>query len=144
MHFIGYSPFNMWPFEMSALEDEQVKAVAHEVERSAAQVLIRWTLQLGVAPLTRSSSKEHMAENLRVTDFELSEPQMQRITGIIRLSQWFDAAWVADVYGVQQVPHDTSDSGDDEQDSALEVHDEDDEDEGEPPSDDVQLMHEEL
>lgn len=98
----AYSPFNKFPFEMSALQDRHVKSVAKEVSRTPAQVLIRWTLQVGVSPLPRSSNAEHIAENLRVTNFVLSEAQMQRITGIIHLSQWNNPAWVADVYGVQR------------------------------------------
>ena len=50
--------------------------------KTPAQVLIKWSLQLGNSVITRSRSPEHLAANLEVFDFELTDDQMAALNGL--------------------------------------------------------------
>jgi len=64
------------------LDNATVTAVAAEYQRSPAQVLLRWNLQLGNAVVFRSTDAERIAANLDVFDFELAEEHMSTLTGL--------------------------------------------------------------
>jgi len=64
------------------LGDPVLGAVASEVRRSVAQVLIRWSLQKGFIVLPKSSNRSRIRENRSVFDFSLSDEQMARIDGL--------------------------------------------------------------
>ncbi len=64
------------------LDHPTVTAVAGECGRTPAQVLIRWSLQLGNAVIPRSSQPERIASNLDVFDFELSDEHMDVLNGL--------------------------------------------------------------
>ena len=52
--------------------------------KSAAQIVLRWHLQMGFCPVPGSSSKEHIRENGQIFDFALTAGDMERIAGINR------------------------------------------------------------
>jgi 2,5-diketo-D-gluconate reductase A len=60
----------------SLLKHPLVVAVAHEHRKTAAQVLIRWHLQLGNIVIPKSVNPERIASNFDVFDFELSTQNM--------------------------------------------------------------------
>lgn len=68
----------------SLLEEAAVVETAEAVGRTAAQVVLRWHLQLGACPIPKSSNPERMAENLAAFDFELDESAMKRISSLAK------------------------------------------------------------
>ena len=50
--------------------------------KTPAQVVIRWNIQLGTNPLPKASTREHLQENIDVFDFELSDEEMERLSGL--------------------------------------------------------------
>jgi diketogulonate reductase-like aldo/keto reductase len=52
--------------------------------KSEAQVALRWLAQQGIVPIPRSSNPQHLADNLDVFDFELSEAEMAEIGKLAR------------------------------------------------------------
>lgn len=64
------------------LEHPTITAVAAEVKRTPAQVLLRWNIQRGVSVIPKATQKLHLAENLQIFDFELSEAQMSAIAAL--------------------------------------------------------------
>jgi diketogulonate reductase-like aldo/keto reductase len=52
--------------------------------RSAAQISLRYLVQQRVIPIPRSANPEHLAANLNVFDFVLSEQEMAEISGLKR------------------------------------------------------------
>ena len=64
------------------LTNPAVAEVAGAHGKSPAQVLIRWSIQLGNVVLPRASTAERLAENIDVFDFELSDEQMQTLSGL--------------------------------------------------------------
>ena len=56
--------------------------IAEKVNRSVAQVCIRWCIQHGVLPLPKSVTPTRIKQNLQVFDFELDEDDMGRIDAL--------------------------------------------------------------
>jgi 2,5-diketo-D-gluconate reductase A len=61
------------------LNDDKLTAMAARYGRTAAQLIIRWNLQLGVVPLPKANHAAHLRENLHVFDFEISQPDMAKL-----------------------------------------------------------------
>jgi diketogulonate reductase-like aldo/keto reductase len=64
------------------LRDRTVVEVARSHSKSAAQVMIRWSLQHGLVVIPKSSKKERIRENSDVFDFELSAAEMARLDSL--------------------------------------------------------------
>jgi 2,5-diketo-D-gluconate reductase A len=56
--------------------------LAADYGKTSAQLVIRWNLQLGVVPLPKASTPDHLEENLRVFDFELSDEDMTKLNDL--------------------------------------------------------------
>lgn len=64
------------------LDNAAVTAIAGEHGKTPAQVLIRWSLQLGNVVIPRSSSPERIKSNLDVFGFELTDDQLSTLNGL--------------------------------------------------------------
>jgi 2,5-diketo-D-gluconate reductase A len=64
------------------MDNPTVTSVAGQYDKTAAQVLLRWNLQLGNAVIFRSANPENIASNLDVFDFELAAEHMDAINGL--------------------------------------------------------------
>jgi diketogulonate reductase-like aldo/keto reductase len=67
------------PFEDSPVANA---AKAHGV--TPAQVVLRWQLQLGSLPLPKSATPQRQRQNLDVFGFELTDAEVEAITGLAR------------------------------------------------------------
>jgi len=66
------------------LGDETIQAIAAAHGVSAAQVILRWDLQRGIAVIPGSSNPEHIRENLDLFGFGLSSEEMRQISALDR------------------------------------------------------------
>lgn len=66
------------------LDDPAITAVATEVGRTPAQVVLRWHLQRGDIVFPKSVTRARVEENFALFDFELDEAQMGQITALER------------------------------------------------------------
>jgi len=64
------------------LDNPTVTSIAGEYERTPAQVLIRWSIQLGNVVIPRSGNPERIAGNFDVFDFELTAAHMEALNGL--------------------------------------------------------------
>jgi 2,5-diketo-D-gluconate reductase A len=64
------------------LNDDKIASMAARYGRTPAQLLIRWNLQLGVVPVPKANHVQHLAENLHVFDFEISQPDMAKLRAL--------------------------------------------------------------
>jgi 2,5-diketo-D-gluconate reductase A len=64
------------------LDNPTVTSIAGEYGRTPAQVLIRWSLQLGNVVIPRSANPERIASNFGVLDFELAAEHMEALNGL--------------------------------------------------------------
>ena len=74
----AYSPLGVG----NLLDNAAVTAVAADHGKTPAQVLIRWSLQLGNVVIPRSSAPERIAENFDVFDFNLTDADMTALSGL--------------------------------------------------------------
>jgi 2,5-diketo-D-gluconate reductase A len=61
------------------LTNPTVTSTATDYDRTPAQILIRWSLQLGNVVIPRSAKPEHIARNFDVFDFELATEHMDAL-----------------------------------------------------------------
>ena len=64
------------------LDNPTVTSIAAEYGRSPAQVLIRWSLQLGNVVIPRSATPERIVENADVFEFELTTDHMSALNSL--------------------------------------------------------------
>lgn len=64
------------------LDNPTVTSMAAEYGKSPAQVLIRWSLQLGNVVIPRSATPERIVENADVFEFELTEDHMGALNAL--------------------------------------------------------------
>lgn len=57
-------------------KDKRVQEMATKYNKSIAQLLLRFDLQLGVVPLTKSVHRERIEENFDIFDFEIDSKDM--------------------------------------------------------------------
>ncbi|GEP75372.1 aldo/keto reductase [Weissella thailandensis] len=68
----AYSPLGTG----SLLAVPQINEIAAKYDKSAAQVLVRWSLQHGFLPLPKSTHAERINQNAAVFDFELTDEEI--------------------------------------------------------------------
>jgi diketogulonate reductase-like aldo/keto reductase len=59
--------------------EQVLQDLAAKHGKTAAQVLVRWSLQKGLSPLPKSVTSSRIHENIDVFDFELDEEDMQKL-----------------------------------------------------------------
>lgn len=61
------------------LTDETIVAIADEIGKSPAQVVIRWNIEHGVVTIPKSVTPHRIEENINIFDFSLTQAQIARI-----------------------------------------------------------------
>jgi diketogulonate reductase-like aldo/keto reductase len=64
------------------LSDRTVARVAQAVDRTAAQVLLRWCLQRGTIVLPKSTHRDRIEQNAQIFDFTLSDDDMATLDAL--------------------------------------------------------------
>ena len=82
-HGIAYQSFWTLTANPEILAHKTLQTLATMYQRSAAQVLFRYLTQNGVVPLTGTTSIAHMAEDLAIFEFELSDVDVSRIDELL-------------------------------------------------------------
>jgi diketogulonate reductase-like aldo/keto reductase len=81
-HKIIYQGFSLLTANIRVLESASVRAVAKELRATAAQVIFKFSKQIGMLPLTGTTSREHMLEDLQSDDVNLSAEYVRMIESI--------------------------------------------------------------
>jgi diketogulonate reductase-like aldo/keto reductase len=76
--FMAYTPLG----RRQVLDEPDVQDIATRLGRTSAQVILRWHLQLGSVPIPKAANPGHIRQNLDVFGFELSDAQMNVISGL--------------------------------------------------------------
>lgn len=58
------------------LADDRVKEIGLRYNKSPAQVVLRYLIQLGVVPIPKSSNENRIKENMNIFDFELNAEEV--------------------------------------------------------------------
>lgn len=81
-HGIMYQGFSLLTANPYVLQDRRVIAMAKRVGAGTPQVIFRFAMQVGMVPLTGTTSLEHMKQDLKVYDFELTSDEVTLIESI--------------------------------------------------------------
>ena len=66
----------------SVLTENVIRAAAQRVERTPAQVALRWAIQRGTAIIPKTTRKERLIENISLYDFQLNSEEMAQISAL--------------------------------------------------------------
>jgi diketogulonate reductase-like aldo/keto reductase len=66
----------------AALEDPVIDEIAQELDRTPAQVVLRWHIELGNVVIPKSATPSRIEENFELFDFELGPERMRRIADL--------------------------------------------------------------
>ncbi len=61
------------------LGHQTILSISETHKKTPSQIVLRWTVQRGVTVIPRSKSRGHLAENLNIFDFNLTEEEMAAI-----------------------------------------------------------------
>lgn len=64
------------------LENETLKRIANKYSCTSAQILIKWCLSKGYTPIARTSSLEHLQENINAHKILLNEDDLQQLSSL--------------------------------------------------------------
>jgi D-xylose reductase len=79
---LSYLELDMAKNSESVLDQAVVKKAANRVDKTPAQVVLRWGIQRGNAIIPKTSKVERLKENLNIFDFTLSEDEMLAIDAL--------------------------------------------------------------
>lgn len=71
------------------LGDPTIVALAEKYGKSPAQIILRWDIQEGNIVIPKTLNTEHMAQNIDVFDFELTEGDMESIANMDSGTRYF-------------------------------------------------------
>lgn len=94
---LSYVALDMANKGESVLEQEVVKLAAARVNRTPAQVVLRWGVQRGCAIIPKTSKVERLKENFALFDFELNESEMAAISDLNLNRRFNDPAVFCDL-----------------------------------------------
>ncbi len=78
----AWGPLGQGKYPLLELPEVTDAAAAHD--RSPAQIVLRWHIEQGHIVFPKSNSRARIAENFALFDFELSEAERTRISGLER------------------------------------------------------------
>jgi len=81
-HGIIYQGFSLLTANREVFAAPEIRAIAQRVGAGPAQVIFRFAMQIGMLPLTGTTSEQHMKEDLSVEQFSLSAEEIERIETI--------------------------------------------------------------
>ena len=78
-HGIIYQGFSLLTANRQVLGDPDIWEIAQRLGTGPQQVVFRFAMQVGMLPLTGTTSEQHMKEDLHVEQVELTPEERQRI-----------------------------------------------------------------
>ncbi len=78
-HSIIYQGFSLLTANREVLADPEIQAIAKRLDTGRAQIIFRFAMQIGMLPLTGTTSQQHMKEDLQAEQLVLSTEEIQRI-----------------------------------------------------------------
>jgi D-xylose reductase len=79
---VSYVALSMSTKEDSLFSNPKIMKIAEAKKKTPAQILIRWAMERGVFPLTKTVNGNRMKENRDVFDFSLTSDDMTVINGL--------------------------------------------------------------
>ncbi len=81
-HGIIYQGFSLLTANREVLADPEIQIIARRLGAGPAQIIFRFAMQIGILPLTGTTSRQHMQEDLEAEQLALSSEEVRRIETI--------------------------------------------------------------
>ena len=81
-HGIIYQGFSLLTANGEVLADPEIQTIAKRLGTGPAQIIFRFAMQIGMLPLTGTTSRQHMKEDLQAEQLALSTEEIRRIETI--------------------------------------------------------------
>ena len=86
----SYFQLNMAQADESVIEQPTIKEIAAAHGRTPAQVVLRWAVQRGISIVPKTTNVDRLKENIALFDFELTDDEMAKISGLDRHRRFND------------------------------------------------------
>ena len=83
-HGIIYQGFSLLTANREVLIYPEIQKIARRLGTGPAQIIFRFAMQIGMLPLTGTTSQQHMKEDLQAEQLALSSQEIERIEKIAR------------------------------------------------------------
>lgn len=80
---IIYQGFSLLTANREVLVDPEIRAIARRLGTGPAQVVFRFAMEVGMLPLTGTTSEQHMKEDLQAEQLSLSQEEVRRVETIL-------------------------------------------------------------
>ena len=77
----------------SLFADSTIKSLAKKYGKSPAQIILRWHVQEGFSTIPGSRNAAHIAENIAVYGFTLSDDDMETMRALNREKRFYNGTW---------------------------------------------------
>lgn len=94
---LSYLALDMASEDESVLLQAPVIKAANRLNKTAAQIVLRWGVQRGTAIIPKTSKLERLKENLALFDFELTDDEMESISALNGNRRFNDPAVFCDL-----------------------------------------------
>jgi diketogulonate reductase-like aldo/keto reductase len=81
-HGIIYQGFSLLTANRQVLADREIHSMAERLGAGPAQIIFRFAMQIGMLPLTGTTNRQHMKEDLQAERLALSSQDIERIETI--------------------------------------------------------------
>lgn len=81
-HNILYQGFSLLTANPEVWESAKIEEIATRLNKTSAQVIFRFAIQIGIVPLTGTTSEIHMQNDLETLNFELKSDAIEAIENI--------------------------------------------------------------
>lgn len=69
-------------YTQTLFNDPTIKELAEKYNKSSAQILLRWHVQMGYIAIPGSSNEQHIKEDYDIFDFEFTDEEMKKIEAL--------------------------------------------------------------
>lgn len=77
--------------DRALLEEPVLAGLAQKYGKSTAQIILRWHTQVGNVVIPGSKSEKHIAENIDIFDFTLTEEEIEEISALDKNTRYYTA-----------------------------------------------------
>ncbi len=91
VHVVSYSPLGRG----DAIKDEVIIDIAKRNNISTAQVCLAWIISKGAYPIPKATSLEHIRDNFKVKDVQLSKDDLEKIDNISKRKRYVHPPFVS-------------------------------------------------
>lgn len=75
------------------LKEKTINQIALKYQKTPAQISLRWLVQKNIIAIPRSSSEEHLRDNINIFDFEIADLDMEKIDTVNQNKRVINVNW---------------------------------------------------